>query len=371
MRKLKILHIGVHHSANQNAGDTLLFPVVRKTFESLLGPIEWDLMQAWDEFDEIKAIESNINYDAIIIGGGGLLLRDQVGSKVESSGWQWNCGVNALSDLKVPLIVFAIGYNRFRGQEDFNRNFSEHISLLARKSIFFGLRNYGSIRALGNYMNPEIVCRLEHQFCPTTILWQLYPTFKKLSEQHAEKGSKVLAFNAAFDRSQLRFGDSPEKILSRLAKSLQFAESIGWKIILVAHKTLDFQIKLYLDKISLNYQEIDLSQATAEEIMLFYSEIDLSFGMRGHSQMIPFGLRKPIISIVSHDKMRYFLEDIGRLDWGIEIESSDFVEKFMKLLFELEKNREKHNLEIAMIQESLFKETRANIEKIAKKLGFK
>ena len=37
---------------------------------------------------------------------------------------------------------------------------------------------------------------------------------------------------------------------------------------------------------------IDLSKSSYEEIVYYYSKIDLAIGMRGHSQMIPFGLGK-------------------------------------------------------------------------------
>jgi hypothetical protein len=39
--------------------------------------------------------------------------------------------------------------------------------------------------------------------------------------------------------------------------------------------------------------------------------------MRGHAGMIPFGCGTPIISLVSHPKMAYFLADIERPEWGV------------------------------------------------------
>ena len=51
--------------------------------------------------------------------------------------------------------------------------------------------------------------------------------------------------------------------------------------------------------------------------------------MRGHSQMIPFGLRKNILSIVSHDKLKWFLEDIDHPEWGVDVRENDFKNKFI------------------------------------------
>ena len=61
--------------------------------------------------------------------------------------------------------------------------------------------------------------------------------------------------------------------------------------------------------------------------------------MRGHAQMIPFGLRRPIISIISHDKMRFFLKDINCLEWGIDVKSHNFEKKLDMLISNVHKNK--------------------------------
>ena len=43
--------------------------------------------------------------------------------------------------------------------------------------------------------------------------------------------------------------------------------------------------------------------------------------------MIPFGCGNAIVSLVSHDKLRYFLESIGHPEWGVEVLAADFVDK--------------------------------------------
>ena len=39
--------------------------------------------------------------------------------------------------------------------------------------------------------------------------------------------------------------------------------------------------------------------------------MDLVLGMRGHANIIPFGQEVPFIALGSHDKNRFFLEQIG------------------------------------------------------------
>ena len=361
---MRLLHIGVHNSINKNAGDTLLFPVVRKVFDHFLGPCQWELCQAWDHFSLDFAKQVNHDFDAIVIGGGGLLLRDQEGSKTSNSGWQWNSSISSVNSINIPLIVFAVGYNRFRGQPEFNPIFFKHIKTTVKKSIFFSLRNTGSINSIKKYLNHDLNLKLSKQFCPTTLIWQLYPEYQALVKAHDKKKKYVLSFNAAFDRSDLRFGPNPDKIIEKIVKALKIAQIKGWKIILTAHKKVDLKIETYLKKQNIFFDVKDLTNSNPEEIMKFYAQVDFAFGMRGHAQMIPFGLRRPILSIISHDKMKFFLEDIKQLDWGVEINSLDLEKNFEKYLKYLEQKPSELHRQTEIAQQKAWEETKSNFAKL-------
>lgn len=370
-QQLRLLHIGVHNSANKNAGDTLLFPIVRKIFDYFFGKCRWELYQAWDKFSLNIVSKVNKNFDGIIVGGGGLLLRDQDKSKTSESGWQWNSSIDSINEIKIPLIIFAIGYNRFRGQPEFDPIFFKHINSTVKKSIFFGLRNNGSIKALKNYLDKDLISKPFRQFCPTTVLWQLYPKYQALAKAHDKKNKRLLSFNAAFDRSNLRFGSNPNQVIERVAKALKVAQTRGWKIIVTAHKMIDRKIVSYLKEQGVLFEVKDLSNSNEEEIMEFYSQIDFAFGMRGHSQMIPFGLRRPILSIITHDKMLFFLQDIKRLDWGIEVNSPQLEKIFENFLKSLEQNRTDIHKKISFSQQKIWEETEVNFKKLIRSFKLK
>jgi len=366
---LRLLHIGVHNSANRNAGDTLLFPVVRRLFDLAFGECDWTLRQAWAPFLAADADATNRHHDGLVIGGGGLLLRDQAGSDVANSGWQWNSSIEAVNALKLPVVVFAIGYNRFRGQDDFDPVFTDHIRALADRSGFFGLRNHGSIRALRHYLRPDQADRLAHQYCPTTVIWQLYEAQRSAALEHDRKGARVLAFNAAFDRAHLRFGEKADGVLGQVARAVRRAEDRGWRITVAAHKTMDREIEPHLDAAGVSYDTVDLTDASPVEVMDFYARVDLAMGMRGHAQMIPFGLRRPVLSLISHDKMRYFLDDIGHSEWGMEVSSPGLVAEVDRFLDRLEGDPAGHREQLDRAQEAVWQATRANVARIGNLLG--
>ncbi len=362
MQKIKIGHIGIHEKANLNSGDTLLFQVVRDIFERVLDvQIEWNLYQVWEEFDRSVINKINKDNDALVLGGGGLLLKDQKGADISNSGWQWNCSANDTYSINIPFFIFAIGYNRFYNQEDFDSNFVDSMNAIASLSPFFSLRNNGSIDSVKKYLLDEnlLEAKLYRQFCPTTMVSLIYPDLNILSQEHEKKESKILSFNAAFDRKEMRFSD-PEQKFNQICKLIKHAEEQGWSIVACSHKEMDREIERFLLKNNINFEVKNLTTSSPREIMEHYAQVDLSVGMRGHSQMIPFGFNKPIVSLISHDKLQFFLDDLGLNEYGINLNSDDIDDKFNKILSKIQKDRSALIETLRSKQEFVWAETLEN-----------
>ena len=370
MKKLELGHIGIHEKANLNSGDTLLFKVVRDLFEKALEvSIHWNLYQVWEEFDKDKIDQINLTNDAVILGGGGLLLRDQLGSDIKNSGWQWNCSANNTLKFNLPLIIYAIGYGRFYNQEDFSQEFTASMNAIAEKSPFFSLRNNGSLNAVRRYLSKENLetVKLFRQFCPTTIVSRLYPDLNEISLEHKKKGRRLLSFNAAFDRAEMRFTD-PVKKFNEICTLMKYAQNKGWTIIACAHKDMDREIEKYLERNNVEFIVKDLTRSSPDEIMRHYAQVDLSVGMRGHSQMIPFGFNKPIFSLISHDKLKFFLEDLNLNSLGVDLNSKDPIDIFSTFLDNFDKNELDLIQTLKEKQNFIWKETSKNFSIIRSQL---
>ena len=370
MKNLELGHIGIHEKANLNSGDTLLFQVVRDLFEKALEvSIHWNLYQVWEEFDKDKIDQINSTNDAVILGGGGLLLRDQLGSDIKNSGWQWNCSANNTLKFNLPLIIYAIGYNRFYNQEDFSQEFTASMNAIAEKSPFFSLRNNGSLNAVRRYLSKENLetVKLFRQFCPTTIVSRLYPDLNEIALEHEKKGRRLLSFNAAFDRAEMRFTD-PVKKFNEICTLMKYAQDKGWTIIACAHKDMDREIEKYLERNNVKFIVKDLTRSSPDEIMRHYAQVDLSVGMRGHSQMIPFGFNKPIFSLISHDKLKFFLEDLNLNSLGVDLNSKDLIDIFSTFLENFDKNELDLIQTLKEKQNFIWKETSKNFSIIRSQL---
>lgn len=363
----RLLHVAVHRGwagrdgreLNLNAGDTCLNPLVRQFVDRALGrPARWDLQQIWEPLDAAEMRARQKDYDAMVIGGGGLFLPEQPGTNVGASGWTWNCPPEAIDEIAMPVAIFAVGYNRFRDHEPFSPTFRVHLNKLAAHTRFFGMRNTGSIEAVRGYLDSdEQRDKVKLQVCPTTLIWQLRADMQALAEAQEARQSRILALNVAFDRVDNRFGGDTDSALARIAGAIGHAQRAGWTIRVVAHKTIDRQIEPYLDAADVDYETHDISPASSDGVMRFYAETDLVVGLRGHAQMIPFGLRRPMISVISHDKLRFFLDDIGRPQWGVDVREPDFEAALCAKIDEFDRDRPALLADIAAAQEELWQRT--------------
>ena len=322
-RGLTVTHISAF--SHDNAGDLFLPVALRNLFNDNIPVKEWIGRHVHEVVSkgDVKRFGKS---DFIVIGGGGLFLADT--NPNELSGWQWSCGMDNLRDIQAPLIAFAIGYNRFRGQKEFAPIFTEHLNAFVEKAVFVGIRNHGSIRKLREYLRTEeLRDKLVFQPCMTTLTSLLY---KDLCDYG--KKEDFIAFNCAFDRQELRRND--EAVLAQIADvALRLSNHAGIRY--YSHMPSDEKVLPFFDKVGVEYQLVRLRDV--RQTIMEYARPRLVIGMRGHAQMIPFGCNTPILSVISHDKMQWFLDDIHHPEWGVDVLDSSFGSRLYtkaKALFE-------------------------------------
>lgn len=345
-------HIAAY--SHKNAGDHILPVALRDLFDMVGDRSRWLLRHAHPPLRPADLAKFN-SCQGLVIGGGGLFLRDT--NPNPNSGWQWNCSIADLRAITAPIVLFAVGYNRFRGQPDFDPVFREHLAVLTEKAVYLGLRNSGSIRAIRGYLPTQLRDKVRYQPCMTTLLSRLYPEWL---QRHDRKEKPVLAINTAFDRADLRFGKREVEILSNLARSVAELKK-DVTIQLVLHTDDDSQIMPFLRSEEIPFEKVDLRIVRPKAIAQYYANVDIVIGMRGHAQMIPFGCGTPMISLISHDKLRWFLDDIGRPEWGMEIDDPDIVTRLPQMTRDFLARSEEIKRDIHTIQDRLWNISAENV----------
>ncbi len=307
----QLAHVAFYMPQQGNAGDKLLPESVRLTFGSDIGPRRWHSLHAHRLFDEAALARVNARR-GLVIGGGGLFIPDTAPNG--NSGWQWNVPDELLERVDVPVVVYAVGFNAFDGQSYRHRRFTAALRTLVRKSSFFGLRNHGSIERVRRLLPDELQDRVRFQPCPTTVTRHLVAGWSD-----PERREDTVLINAAYDRAGLRFGHDYGHFLAEMAAAVRALRTRA-EVVCAAHALDDERIAVDLRREhGLSLPVIPMYGFDCDRIRDVYARTRLVIGMRGHAGMIPFGCGTPIVSLISHPKMAYFLSDIGRPEWGVSV----------------------------------------------------
>ena len=115
MKKIKAVHFSVIPKSNNNAGDNLLYILMRRIINGLIKnyEIEWIIKSQWEvsSANDINSLHS----DFVLFGGGGLFLPDQKEAlSSNNSGWQINLSSKDYEFINTKFYGAAIGFNWFR-----------------------------------------------------------------------------------------------------------------------------------------------------------------------------------------------------------------------------------------------------------------
>ncbi|MFD7022204.1 polysaccharide pyruvyl transferase family protein [Promicromonospora sukumoe] len=341
-----VAHVAYYPGPTGNFGDVVLPVAVRAAVETATTPITWRPYHAHQVVDDLTVDEFNAQR-AVVVGGGGLFLPDT--SPNGNSGWQWNVDNDHVGRITTPLALFAVGYNLFPGQSFKGTLFQDSLVRVAEQAQFLGLRNHGSIDQVRSALPDSLQDKVRYVPCPTTILGRIRP----LVEARAANSGRVL-LNAAFDRRSRRFGEGYGEFLEQIVHLIDGVRASGAEIAYAAHLTSDERLVNDLRK---NYdRELDverLYERPLDESLAVYRDASLVIGMRGHATMVPFGLGTPVLSIVSHPKMRYFLDDIGRPEWGVEAAAPDLGAQLLERTLDVVAREDEVRREVHGLQEQL------------------
>jgi len=316
---------------NGNYGDAILFELVRQLFNGYGGREKFLVTGSTNLRHPVgprKLAWVNGDFDAALLGGGGLMLRSTNAN--QNAGWQWNMPLTALESLEVPLLVFAIGYNRFEGEAEFDPLFTEHINATVEKSAFFGLRNHGSIRQLQRYLRPDLAGRVSYQPCPTTVASYLVPDLH-VADLEPEKR---VGLQVTFEPRNELAGYRQQQVYGQLLVVAKQLRDQGYELDVISHGMADDSYHDFLAEngVTARLVRLDGANRGVYDGLAYYGRLPLTIGMRGHAQMIPFGMGNGIISVAARDKLRYFTDDIGHPELAIDPREGDWSTQVLDLV---------------------------------------
>jgi len=317
------------------------------------------------EFTKDLIEEINREGDLLIIGGGGLIFyRPQDNSK---SGWQWNIDINLIDTIKVPFVVYAIGYNQFEyDSSNFIPVTNGHLQKTVKLATLFSVRDTGTKRELiargcdGNKI--EVI--------PDSGMFLPADNIKVPGLRHDKL---KVGLNWTSDRENQAFPEPWAENRDRFVKNLaelcrHLINERNAQIFYIGHMGGDFD-KRIIDSLRelLGDNLIAIEEVLpslfpsdynrAQKLVGVYRQMDVVLGMRGHANIVSFGQHVPFIPLGSHRKNRYLLEDIREDRYYIDVRTPELgtKERMVSLVEQLLNERnsymERHEKAYAVMRE--------------------
>jgi len=311
----KALHIFAVNGKT-NSGDFFLGPATKWKFEQIIQD-----QVDWYNFDVRKKVTlDDVNYfntfDYVIVGGGGLLLPDT--NPNMTSCWQWAISSSLLEEVTSKIYVIGLGWNLFYGQSvtmpnrensteipERKKVFKNNLETLIRKSEFFSMRHIGDCNRLKEVVDEEYHDQIEFELCPVVgyVQDKYRPNFVTNKRFHT--------FEIKDDRQQRRYHKITMSVFyDQLLSYIRRLQLSGEEIAVMSHDGSSSFIR-YLSSKNIPFYVINNTIANEQQIVNNYSHVKRLYCTAGHSQMMAYALGLDSYSLITHDKLQYFIEDTG------------------------------------------------------------
>jgi polysaccharide pyruvyl transferase WcaK-like protein len=175
------------------------------------------------------------------------------------------------------------------------------------------MRHSGDISDLCNFLKlkDQDRKRIRLGYCPTLISGGI---------GHDTSSSKKVGIQIASDRLDDRYSE-PIKFFKSVHGTMIELEKRGYHIDIIDQCKdgvfIDWLKKT--DRMKDSFNVTTLTDKPYSYQLEYYKTLNTIYATRGHGQMIPMGLGVNVVSMISHDKLKYFLEDVDLEKTGIEV----------------------------------------------------
>lgn len=305
------------------------------------------------EFSEYYIREVvNKRYDLLVIGGGGIIHGAHW-----PNGWFWLIDQELINEIKIPFIVYGVGYNYWKEEGGIPENGIIHLEETMNKAAYFSVRNDGSQG------------RLEEQF-GKIIPAIPDPGFHVDIDSYYVRRIEVpyILIQLANDKPEKRFGSLEQKEAFIIhMKEITRNLSKRYQVIFSPHVPEDVEISKTIAEGINNVKVWDFGYFAfdhSDEAVGYYKYAEFVLAMRGHGQIIPIAFNTPVISLENHPKHRGLMEQLGLLEYNVSITDENFKQVLLSKIELLESNYFELKNRYATINERLISQTSAAWDEI-------
>ncbi|WP_439475252.1 polysaccharide pyruvyl transferase family protein [Algoriphagus formosus] len=322
---MKILHT---YCLNYNIGDYALGIGVKNLLRKYLDvTLIGNTNLQGREFNSYYINEVvNKKYDLLVIGGGGIIHGSHW-----PNGWFWLIDKDLIKEIKIPFIVYGVGYNYWKEEGGIPERGVIHLEETMRQASYFSVRNDGSQG------------RMEAQF-GKVIPAIPDPGFHVDIDSKYERKEPLpyVLIQLANDKPERRFG-SLEKRDSFVRQMREVTQHLSkrYKVIFSPHVPEDIALSEEVAAGIANTEVWDFGYFAfdhSDEAVGYYQYAEFVLAMRGHGQIVPISFNTPVISLENHPKHRGLMENLGLINYNVSLNQLDFKSDLFEKIQSLEIN---------------------------------
>nr|WP_299034095.1 polysaccharide pyruvyl transferase family protein [uncultured Tenacibaculum sp.] len=353
---MKVLHA---YCLNYNIGDYALGigvkNLLRENFDiDLIG----DTNIQGREFNEYYINEVvNKRYDLLVIGGGGIIHGAHW-----PNGWFWLINQDLIKQIKIPFIVYGVGYNYWVEEGGIPERGIKHLEETKKYATSFTVRNDGSAKRILNQTGIDASVVPDPGF--HIDLNTEYENF--------EKDNKYVIIQLANDKPESRFGSLEKRMLFiKRMRAVTNELAQKYKVIFAPHVFDDVEISKQIANGIENTEVLnfgDYAFEHSDKMIGYYKYAEFVVAMRGHGQIIPIGFNVPVIALENHPKHRGLMEEFNLLDYNVRVDNDDFQNELLEKISLLEEKRNILIEKFVGINKELISQSNSKMQEIKKKI---
>src|SRR5690606_29610341 len=310
------------------------------------------------KFDEyyIKEVV-NKRYDLLVIGGGGIIHGAHW-----PNGWFWLINKELIQEIKIPFIVYGVGYNYWLEEGGIPERGKVHLEETLKHAAYFSVRNDGSAD------------RLKQQ---TGISAPVVPDpgfHVGLNTHYPDQVKEpYVLIQIANDKPENRFGSTEQQaqFIKEMRQVVRFLAE-QYKVILAPHVIDDVTISQEIVKEIANAEVWDFGYFAfdhSDQAVAYYKHAAFVIAMRGHGQILPIGFNTPVIALENHPKHRGLMQELDLLTYNLKVNQENLANHLIDCIKQVVQNKEQLVSKYRQINKQLDADTHKGFQDIIKSIS--
>lgn len=329
----------------------------------------------WKEwiFNSEDFVNEANSYDLVMIGGGNYFELWVENSK---TGTSIDLGLEYLQNIKKPILFYSLGCDIGQGVPQANiekfRIFMDYLT--NSEKYFVSVRNDGALsnieKIYGDRYKNQIVEIPDGGF---------FTNVANLNHFEIEGEMTNILINVAGDMPEVRFPGIDGKItyetftqeFAKVIEKLSIESKDSLNFIFVPHIFRDIKTSYdIINNINDKVRRVNVKVAPYlngdnghDYIFSLYNQVDLVLGMRFHSNVCSYALKKNVIGLVNYIQISNLYKDINSHEY-VEVNKEGFAEVLRDKILEHLNGKERFENSSNQVKEDLFEEARVEYVKL-------